>query len=544
MHAACGDQEGSNAAYPADPFDPVTVSPLDDSGATSGPPLTEIPTGLVFDPPGGGFQAPLAVTIAARSGQGTIHYTLDGSLPTNASPVYTGPISLQRSAQIRALLLHPTSGAGTAPREFDAASYVALETEVASFDSNLPLIVIDRHGDRPIETWEDELRSASWLVFEPGQTRASLLGAATFSGRAGLRVRGQSSRGFPQKSYTVELWRADSDEDRSAHLLGMPAESDWALIAPSEIDRSLMRTMLPMDLSRRIGSYAPRTRFVEVFLVDRERSTSLSRSDYLGVYTLTERIKRDANRVAVSKLEPGDTSEPMITGGYMFRIDHGESNFRAGDTDFQWVYPDADEFAGDQRRAQAQYLRGHLNEFFDALRASNFTHPGTGRHYTQYIDRARWIDHNLLNALLKNVDGLRLSSYFHKDRNGPIVAGPIWDFDRSSGTPHDERAERADEWARGDGTHPLRQMFWGELFRDPEFERAYWARWDELARGPFSTATLHALIDEYDTRLSEARVRHFERWRDLPPRDGAAGEVAILRRWLAERVTWLSQQRP
>ena len=58
---------------------------------------------------------------------------------------------------------------------------------------------------------------------------------------------------------------------------------------------------------------------------------------------------------------------------------------------------------------------------------------------------------------------------------GPLVAGPLWDFDRSSGTPFDDdysAAARREprEWARGDGTHPLRWGFWGRLFADPAFK--------------------------------------------------------------------------
>src|SRR5690606_12107678 len=118
--------------------------------------------------------------------------------------------------------------------------------------------------------------------------------------------------------------------------------------------------------------------------------------------------------------------------------------------------------------------------------------------YADYIDTSKWIDHNLLSALTKNVDGLRLSAFFHKDREGKLVAGPIWDFDRSAGTPHDERCRDPEEWSSGDGTHPLRELFWRALFDRSEFERAYWERWDELVRSEFSVDALLARIDGYE----------------------------------------------
>jgi hypothetical protein len=187
---------------------------------------------------------------------------------------------------------------------------------------------------------------------------------------------------------------------------------------------------------------------------------------------------------------------------------------------------------------------GFLDDFFEALRSDDFVSQRTGLHYSEMIDRAQWIDHNLLVALTKNVDGLRFSAYFSKQRNGPLVAGPIWDFDRSMGTPYDEIATEPNEWASGDGTKPLEQLFWGDLFEDPEFERAYWQRWNELVEGQFGVASLVARIDGYEDELSEARTRHFERWPEYETEGGPAGEVQILRDWFRARVEWISEQSP
>jgi hypothetical protein len=49
------------------------------------------------------FKGKASVNIEAETPGATIHYTLDGSEPTVASPVYAGPITLDRSATIRAL---------------------------------------------------------------------------------------------------------------------------------------------------------------------------------------------------------------------------------------------------------------------------------------------------------------------------------------------------------------------------------------------------------------------------------------------------------
>jgi hypothetical protein len=505
----------------ADPFD-VEVAP------PSVPQIGDV----VFEPPSGTFMTAQSVSLSILGGSGVIYYTLDGSLPSEASPIYEASFEITATTRIRAT----RGGESTV----SAASYIAVDSELEAFSSNLPIVLLERHGDGPIETESNEQRISSVLFMEPASGRTPLLGRASFASRAGLHVRGASSRNFAQKSYALELWNDGDDEDRKEPVLGMPKESDWTLIAPSEIDRSLMRTMLPFDLSRKIGSYAPRTRFVEVFVVDREGSSHLSASDYQGVYTVAEEVKRDAKRVKVTPLNVADVALPEITGGYIFKLDHDGGPLQG----FEWIYPSPEEMALSEWELQVQYLDGYLSEFFTSLREEGFTHPTTGLHYSQYIDVPRWIDHNLLVALTKNVDGLRLSSFFHKDRDGLLVAGPIWDFDRSMGTPYDGRAIDPEEWSQGDGTHPLQEVFWADLFADPEFEARYWRRWDELSQGAFSVEALQQMIDSYEETLREARERHFEHWQQLPPEGGAAGEVQILRDWFAARVPWISSQRP
>jgi hypothetical protein len=508
------------------------------SDASSSAPLS--PSGIVhFEPSGGTFFEAQALTLTLADTR-PIYYTLDGSVPNETSTRYQSPITLEETTLVRTFVPSATSGA--APT-YGAQPYIELRTDVLDFTSNLPLVVINRHRDVPLDRQSDELRPSSVVVFEPVDGRAALLGRATLAMRAGVRVRGAFSRAFPQVSYALEAWEAGTDNDEQVAFLGMPAESDWVLNAPSEIDRALMRNRFAMDLSRKLGHYASRATFVEVFLVDNEETASLGKSDYVGVYTALEKIKRDSDRVDVHKLNDTDQSGEALTGGYVFRIDR-EQDFYAGGFDFGWVYPAPEVMATSERQTQVDYTTTYLEEFFACLSSADFVHPSNSKHYSEYIDVGSFIDYNLMTALTKNVDGLRLSAYFHKDRNGPIVAGPVWDFDRSLGTPHDSRVTRADEWAVDDGTDPLNWGFWHDLFRDPEFAAAYWSRWDELRQGDFSLEQMVNMLDGYETELEEARERHFDRWQELSPVESAEHEVELIREWLAERVQWVDRQRP
>ncbi len=63
-----------------------------------------------------------------------------------------------------------------------------------------------------------------------------------YVGRAGMKVRGSGSTGFPKKQYAFETWD-EANEDLDVSILGMASESDWILHAPYS-DKSLMRNVL------------------------------------------------------------------------------------------------------------------------------------------------------------------------------------------------------------------------------------------------------------------------------------------------------------
>ena len=402
--------------------------------APPAPPSPPAATDVVFDPPGGAFVGTQTVRLRAGAGGGTVRYTLDGSVPGGASPVASGPITLRETTILRAFVDGASQG------KVGAAVYLRAEGDVAGFESNLPIVVLHTHTSgalNPAIGTATVPGSAS--VFEPGASgRARLVGPATFTKRAGVRIRGNSSRAFAQKSYTFELRQEGTDDDDDRIVAGLPSDSDWNLIAPSRADRSLVRTALAFTLSNEIQRYAPRVRLVEVFTVETGAAGTVAQAAYKGVYTLTEKIKISKNRVRIADVDPNARTEPEISGGYILRTDHGLWSFIAGTTPMQVVEPDYDRVPMAAQMVFNNYLQTYLQAFFEATRATNFINAATGKHYREYIDVGSFIDHNLLNALFKSVDGLRLSAYYYKDRGGLLAAGPLWDVDRSSGTPFDD----------------------------------------------------------------------------------------------------------
>jgi len=379
-------------------------------------------------------------------------------------------------------------------------------------------------------------------VLQPNAGTTRMVGRAALDARIGIHVRGETSRLFPKKQYAIELRADDADSDGDRPLLGMPSNADWVLSDPIVYDRALIRNALAFELSNRIGRYAPRTRFAEVFMVD--DGGDVRAGNFLGFFTLIEKIERGPERVNVSRLPESAASDPAMTGGFILRIDKGVPDFYAAGRGLQFVYPDAADMMAAARTPQLDFIRSFIDGFRQAASAADFKHPVTGQHYSQFIDVDAWIDHNIINALAKNVDGLRFSAYFYKERGGRLVAGPVWDFDRSLGTPYDPRTGEPEEWNQTwNATDYFNEGWWRLLFRDPDFRSRYRARFKALLNGEFAADDLDRVVDRMAVQVGDAADRDFRRWPQFPPRDNSYGaEIALLKDFLHRRVAWIKSQ--
>jgi hypothetical protein len=495
----------------------------------------------VISPPSRTFTAggvgpatmPPVVTLTAPQPGAQIFYTLDGSTPGTTSTLYTAPLLITSTTRLRAIAAAPT----LRPSIVSGESYFELAADAVPFNSNLPLMIVDNFsGNRPTNGTE-----ASWMIFERDGTtgRAGLTGVPAFATTAFIKVHGSSSASANKYSLSLEA-RNQAGGDRDFTVLGLPDDSDWILNAPYELDRALLRNPLMYALSNAAGRYAPRTRQVELFL--NTDGGAITASDYFGIYSFTEKIKRSSSRVDVAEIGVMDNTPPAVTGGYLVKIDRadpGESGFGAAGQTLYYVDPDEPAITPQQE----SWLTWYLNSWRSAMVAPNFFDPLQG--YAKWADTASFIDHHLLNVAAKNVDGLRLSAYFHKDRLGRFAAGPVWDFDRSLDSL-DDRDNNFNSW-RGEtsdeGTDYFRYPWYNEMFADKNFWQSWIDRLEELRRGPLSTTAVQSLVDEMAAGISEAAPRNFTRWSDMPPRFGGwSGEVEHLRSWFASRLAWMDAQ--
>ncbi len=272
--------------------------------------------GVIFSEGDGVFTNGLHLELRSKAKAGSVRYTLDGSEPGRESTLYTGPIAIEETTQVRARAFDGRGAAG----DVVSRTYVVVEAALTPFNSNLPLVVAVTGGQ---EIGREE-RVPSAILFlggEPGgddARRTSLCGPVEIASRAWLNQRGRASTHYPKRSFTVKIV-GEGDDFRNVPVLGMPKDCDWVLYGPYP-DKTLMRDALAYELSNQLGRWAPRTRFVELFL--QEHKGRLGPGDYVGVYVLMERVKRDANRIHVTRLDPDDNAGLAVTGGYVFKKDH------------------------------------------------------------------------------------------------------------------------------------------------------------------------------------------------------------------------------
>ena len=478
---------------------------------------------------GGLYSTSRSVNVQVPPGS-TVYYTMDGSEPDESSDVVAGSLFVPaRTTELRLKAFQ----SGLWPSRTVSYGYVQMDPALYSFNTNVPIIVLDTFGQSipQISAFGKEdipFTPAFMRVVEPDASGRAIMSATpSFVGRCGIKPRGASTAGREKASLSVEIWDG-YDEDRDVSLLGMPAESDWVLQGPVEFDRAMMRNPFIYNLGRQMGHPSPRVRIVEVFLntTGGRIAGPAPTGDYFGVYFFVEKIKRGEDRVDVARMYPSDTTEPGVSGGYIFKIDRtdpGDVGFAGGGQVFQWVYPKEEDTVS----AQRSWLASHLNQFTSALSSSNFTDPDVG--YSSYIGRDSWIDSHIIHQFANEPDGFGYSTYLFKDRDGKIELGPLWDFDRTMGSDFDLRSANTSGWLGRMFSH----HWWNRLFQDPDFWVAWRDRWYEVRQGPMSDENMSAMIDGMAVELGEAYVRNYTRWQaasQMAPNNWPV-EVEQLRDW-------------
>jgi len=422
---------------------------------------------------------------------------------------------------------------------------------ISSFSTDLPLIIIDTEGKTIVD--DPKISAKMKIVNNTGSVNKFTDAPNDFNGNVGIELRGSSSIRYPQKPWLFET-RDATGQNLSFPVLGLPKEKDWILLSNYN-DKSLIRNILGYQLFEKLGNYAPRAKLVDVIL----------NNEYQGIYVLTEKIKQDSNRVNIAKLRKKDIAGEDLTGGYIFKIDYWNSsnswqspyspvNYPNYKINFVYHDPDWDELTNQQK----SYISTYVTSFEKALYSANFKDENLG--YPKYIDVESFIDYFLVSEISRNNDGFKKSQYFHKDKNGKIVAGPVWDFDWAWKNINEcfiFKATDGSGWSYkvNDCNPDVKSPDWMvRLFADEKFKNEVNCSYFEARAGQISNKAVFALIDSLYNVVKNAQVKHFQKWQILGKNVGAPevdaqpvtyqGEVEKLKSWITLRLNWLDKNMP
>ena len=402
-------------------------------------------------------------------------------------------------------------------------------TNLIETDSiELPILVIETdefgYDVNPHDEENDEINAHMGIINNEGAYNKPDDPFTDYDGNIRMRLRGQTSIDYPKQSFKIET-QDSVGQNNNVSLMGMPAENDWILSGPFA-DKSLIKNEIAFSFGRKMGYYEPRTRFCEFQYNERN----------MGLYVLTEQIKRDGDRVNIAKLEPGETDGIDITGGYLFRFDKDQNTFEIR-------YPKAEDI----HPLQEHYIRELWDTINDVINNNGFMDPAEG--YRKYLDDTSLVDYIIINELTKNIDAYYFSCYLYKDRDDRdrrIKFGPLWDYDFSMGYSLWEDLTTSNWMFKGRTRLPVKR-----ILQDSTFTESLANRWFELREGMLHSDSVNFMIDSMVTKLRPYIDRNYTVWPimhiNLNWHESAiAGEtydeeIANLKQWLYERSLWIDE---
>jgi hypothetical protein len=277
------------------------------------------------------------------------------------------------------------------------------------------------------------------------------------------------------------------------------------------------------------------------------------------VYVLTEKLKRDKNRVDIDKLTSDDVSPVDISGGYILRRDKKNNltfdEYWTSPVDqpyheqmwYEYFDPKYDELTYEQ----AEYIMQWMEEFDNVMSGDDFAHPENG--YKKYIRTKSFIDMMFINEISKGIDNYMFSTYFYKENDedgGQLNAGPPWDYNIGYGNVNygeDWDAAETYGWGYPQGS----RTYWFErLMEDPAYQNEVFCRWTKFRDSIYTDESVIAIIDSCVSVLGEAVDRNFSKypilgeyfWPAIYWPDTYEEEIEYLKSWLIDRLQWMDDE--
>lgn len=231
----------------------------------SAAPECAVPDGVYND------AASVALKLVSADPDAAIYYTLDGTLPTENSTLYTGTVYLDKTTIVRAIAVAP----GALPSEVETFSYIIHEGH------NLPVVSLTADDipafDGMYSTGRKDMELAGHIAYYPTEGEG-------FAANCGIDIHGESSRVLPKKNMGVHFRSryGDSGVDCDVYGGGVTEFKSFVLRAGQDQTRSIIRNELLENLALQFSDKLPTQRSLYCVLY--------VNGEYNGIYALMEKV--------------------------------------------------------------------------------------------------------------------------------------------------------------------------------------------------------------------------------------------------------------
>ncbi|MEL6660082.1 MAG: CotH kinase family protein [Bacteroidota bacterium] len=433
---------------------------------------------ILFSHPGG-LTGPLSLTLSGVDPSATIHYTLDATPPTQASPVYTGVIPVNSNTVVRARVYQDDF----LPSPPQTRSYIF------NASHNLPVLLLSAnpsdlfseqtgiyaYGDTYQQDfphfganfWEDWERPAHFALYqEDGTLEANY--------DAGVKIFGGWSRALDQRSLSLFARRQYGyGEFDNAFFDDRPYDSYQALVlrnSGNDWNNTMMRDATLTGLMRgadlEYQAYRPMVVYIN--------------GEYWGIHNMREKInehflaaKWDVSPDEIDLLEAGGSVIHGDNGDYLNLLDFIRTANLSSPDNYELVRSqmDLDNFA----------LYQAAQIFFD-----NTDWPGNNIKFGRYHGgKWRWIlfDTDFGFGTWNAFNYFNNTLAFALEPNGPGWPNPPW------------------------ATFLLR-----ELTQATQFRNLFVNRFADELNSRFLPERVNEHIDSVAARIEDEIPTHFDRW--------------------------------
>lgn len=358
----------------------------------------------------------------------------------------------------------------------------------ATYSGTLPVVHLTTLSGNAIVSKEDYVSAIFWIdsvgLGQPAPFASSLSPDTCL-----VKGRGNWTwRGFNKKPYRIKL-------NAGAKLLGMDKSKHWALMAAADDNLGFLKNPVGYMLSRRLGlKWTPSEKPVELVL----------NNEYVGLYFLTEVIRVDKKRVAVTEQADLITNSDSITGGWLIEIDNYEEPNRV---DIQESNGEQIHITPKSPENLSQPQRDYLTSQMEALNSAFYDSKNTDWGYICDLrEAARFY---LVQELMVDCESYHGSCYLHKDMDllgdTKWYFGPVWDFGNAFNRLY---YGGSDDFIF---QHPEFSQVWiGQMYQSPEFRSVLMEEWYRFYHDIYPS--MEASIRAYASSIQQAAKADARRW--------------------------------